>query len=96
MRAYRKKPIVILAEKWTTLGDVPEAGIRGFTSSDITKKTQVCEKCGALLGQHGLCPTLEGDHIVCPGDWIIRGIQGEYYPCKPDIFEETYEPVSPT
>ena len=35
--------------------------------------------------------TLEGDHIVTPGDWIITGVKGEHYPCKPDIFEMTYE-----
>lgn len=37
--------------------------------------------------------TLEGVMTVSKGDWIIRGVQGEYYPCKPDIFEQTYEPV---
>ena len=37
--------------------------------------------------------TLEGDHIASPGDWIITGIKGEKYPCKPDIFELTYEAV---
>jgi len=37
-------------------------------------------------------PTLEGDHRASPGDWIIRGVKGEIYPCKPDIFELTYEP----
>lgn len=37
--------------------------------------------------------TLEGDHIVTPGDWIIAGVKGEHYPCKPDIFEMTYERV---
>lgn len=37
--------------------------------------------------------TLEGDMLVSNGDWIIRGINGELYPCKPDIFEKTYEPV---
>ena len=37
--------------------------------------------------------TLEGEHIVTPGDWIITGVKGEHYPCKPDIFEMTYERV---
>ena len=37
--------------------------------------------------------TLEGGHIVCPGDWIITGVFDEHYPCKPDIFEATYEEV---
>ena len=38
-------------------------------------------------------PTLEGDHLASPGDWIIKGVKGEFYPCKPDIFEATYEPA---
>jgi len=37
--------------------------------------------------------TLEGPHYVIPGDWIITGVKGEHYPCKPDIFEMTYERV---
>ena len=41
----------------------------------------------------GCINTLEGPMIVCPGDWIITGIAGEVYPCKPDIFSQTYEPV---
>ena len=40
--------------------------------------------------------TLEGAMIVTPGDWIITGVKGEYYPCKPDIFEMTYEPLYTT
>jgi len=40
---------------------------------------------------HGWVLTLEGGHIVTPGDWIITGVKGEHYPCKPDIFEMTYE-----
>lgn len=41
----------------------------------------------------GWIKTLEGGHAVTPGDWIITGVQGEHYPCKPDIFEATYEKV---
>lgn len=40
---------------------------------------------------YGAIDTLEGGHIVCPGDYIITGVKGEHYPCKPDIFELTYE-----
>jgi len=39
-------------------------------------------------------PTLEGDHLAKHGDWIIKGIAGEFYPCKPDIFEQTYDVIS--
>ena len=49
--------------------------------------------CGCHYDNHGWIDTLEGGHIVCPGDWIIRGIKDEVYPCKPDIFEATYEAV---
>ena len=50
-----------------------------------------CEHCAEVFQEHGWIDTLEGGHIVCPGDWIITGVKGEHYPCKPDIFEMTYE-----
>ena len=52
-----------------------------------------CAKCDIPHHEHGWIDTLEGGHIVCPGDFIITGVQGERYPCKPDIFRATYEPV---
>ena len=57
------------------------------------KGSDVCEHCAKTMHEHGWIYTLEGEHIVCPGDWIIKGIKGELYPCKPDIFERTYEKV---
>lgn len=45
------------------------------------------------MQDHGWIDTPEGGHTVCPGDWIITGVVGERYPCKPDIFEATYEEV---
>lgn len=54
---------------------------------------ETCSHCGKLFHVHGWIDTLEGGHIVCPGDWVITGVNGERYPCKPDIFEKTYEPV---
>src|SRR5574343_487435 len=50
-----------------------------------------CKHCGRIMHDHGWIDTLEGGHIVCPGDWIITGVRGEHYPCKPDIFNATYE-----
>jgi len=47
----------------------------------------------SLDSKSGWIATLEGGHIVSPGDYIIKGIKGEHYPCKPDIFEATYEKV---
>lgn len=66
--------------------------VRRFRRPDIAG-TAECRHCGGLMGNHGWIETLEGGHIVCPGDWIITGIKGECYPCKPDIFAETYEEV---
>ena len=51
------------------------------------------EACGQTFHLHGWIDTKEGGHIVCTGDWIITGVQGEYYPCNPDIFAATYEAV---
>lgn len=52
-----------------------------------------CKHCGIVMLMHGWIDTLEGGHIVCPSDWVITGVNGERYPCKPDIFEKTYEPA---
>ena len=52
-----------------------------------------CEQCGKPHHVHGWIDTLEQGHRVCPGDWIITGVKGERYPCKPEIFAATYEPA---
>lgn len=52
-----------------------------------------CQHCGNQMHWHGWIDTLEGGHNVCPGDWIIKGVKGELYPCKPDIFAATYEAI---
>lgn len=54
-----------------------------------------CAHCLETMHKHGWIDTLEGGHIVCPGDWIIIGVKNEMYPCKPDVFVATYEPVLP-
>lgn len=56
----------------------------------------LCEQCGKPHHVHGWIDTLEQGHRVCPGDWIITGVKGERYPCKPDIFAATYELPTPT
>lgn len=89
MHRFRKKPVVIEAVKFDTDGDMPEVELYMIDSDD----EWVCEKCGKPACKHGNVKTLEGFHIACPGDYIIRGIRGEHYPCKPDIFAMTYEPV---
>ena len=52
-----------------------------------------CKHCSLIMHDHGWIDTLDGGHIVCPGDYIITGVKGEHYPCKPDIFEATYDRV---
>ena len=63
-----------------------------FRRPDVSGE-MACRHCGETMHLHGWIDTKEGGHIVCPGDWIITGVQGERYPCKPDIFEATYERV---
>jgi hypothetical protein len=63
-----------------------------YWAPDLTGSS-LCKHCRRQMVYHGWIKTLEGGHIVCPGDWIITGVQGERYPCKPDIFDATYEPV---
>lgn len=53
-----------------------------------------CQHCKVRMHDHGWIDTKEGGHVVCPGDFIITGIQGKRYPCKPDIFASTYRPVA--
>ena len=103
---YRKKPVVIEATRWFTNGDHPEDNsimlrtgflgegkiVRYYRHPDVSGQ-KVCEHCGRAMHDHGWIDTFEGGHVVCPGDWIITGVKGEVYPCKPDIFEMTYEPV---
>lgn len=67
-------------------------GIRFYRMPDIDEQLK-CKYCGDFMNNHGWIDTLEGGHIVCPGDYIITGIKGEMYPCKPDIFNITYEEV---
>jgi hypothetical protein len=66
--------------------------VRYFRRPDVPGDTG-CRQCGRTMDVHGWIDTPEGGHIVCPGDWVITGIQGEHYPCKPDIFAETYDAV---
>jgi len=86
---YRKKPVVIEAVKFDGVGAMPEVELSMLDSDS----EWVCDHCGKLARTHGNVKTLEGYHIACPGDYIIRGVKGEHYPCKPDIFDMTYEAV---
>jgi hypothetical protein len=66
--------------------------VRYFRHPDVAGE-RLCEHCALAMHVHGWIDTMEGGHIVCPGDWIITGVKGEMYPCKPEIFAATYDPV---
>jgi hypothetical protein len=101
---FRKKPVVIEAVK-VTAADWNGESFDGSPFSEIPKWLYEAFHNGTLsvLNEGGTDyarwviktledgPNGEAKHIADPGDWIIRGIQGELYPCKPDIFELTYE-----
>ena len=77
---YRKKPVVIDAIQFTGLNFNE---IEAFVGDDYGKDVK-----GA-----GVIATLEGPLHFSPKDWIIKGVKGEFYPCKPDIFLATYDPA---
>lgn len=92
---FRKKPVTIAAIQWTG-ANFEE--VKAFFGEDAKKCAQLTEV--GLDGKIKDTPkgnltieTLEGNHTALPNDFIIRGVKGEYYPCKPDIFEQTYEVV---
>jgi len=78
---FRKKPVVINAVQWT-----------GNNQSEIE---EFCPAIRYAEAAHGnpVIETLEGFHTASVGDWIIKGVEGEFYSCRPDIFAATYEPA---
>lgn len=81
---FRKKPVVIEAIRW--YGDL---GRFHHQYEQVFGEPCSWESCADAL----LIPTLEGEMRADVGDWIIRGVKGEFYPCKPDIFAATYETI---
>jgi len=83
---FRKKPVVIEAVQWLgtkkTWDEVMRLGHFRWNPGEAES-----------LADEWYIETLEGNHRVSRGDWIIRGVAGEFYPCKPDIFAATYEPA---
>ena len=81
---YRKKPVVIEAVKWN-----------GVKVSEVVDWVREALEDNTLfrMGCDVIVDTLEGKMKASPGDYIIKGVQGELYPCKPDIFEKTYDKI---
>lgn len=87
---YRKKPVVIEAIQWNgdNLNEIKEFVGESLDYSIIDTAWKVGKGAPHVLMK---IHTLEGDYECTKGDYIIKGVQGEFYPCKPDIFEQTYE-----
>ena len=96
MSRYRKKPVEVDAVqlRWTKWNEVCDllGDVIGKHNPGRMVDTY-SDTCGEVGPEYieVTIPTLEGDLIARHGDWIIRGVAGEFYPCKPDIFEVTYE-----
>lgn len=90
MPHFRKKPVVIEAELYTGENNYQ---IQRWSNGAAIPSPVLEPGPGNPKGSYLQIKTLEGVMIANPGDYIIKGIKGEYYPCKPDIFEATYEAV---
>ena len=90
IKRYKKKPVVIGAVQWDGF-NLEE--VKNFVGKDLSYEIfDEAWKIGAAIPRVILTiHTLEGDHIVRINDYIIKGVHGEFYPCKPAIFAETYE-----
>lgn len=85
VQAYRKKPVVILAAQFTV------KNAKGIAAWCAGKVTETWDNDESEIAIHVDIPTLEGVMRADEGDFIIKGVKDEFYPCKPDIFEATYE-----
>ena len=84
---FQKKPVIVDAVKFCGDERVVELPFNNGGSTEMF--VVVSDSRGRFIP----IKTLEGTMVASPGDWIIRGVKGEFYPCKPDIFEATYEHI---
>lgn len=91
MGLYRKKPVVVQAIQFTGKN---KDEILDFMRVHLPENKFEFEPVRKLTAEKLVIHTLEGDMYAKQNDWIIKGVKGEFYPCKPEIFEETYELVS--
>lgn len=86
---FKKKPVIIEAIQWKGTNE-SLAQIREFMKPNYPAIPKLPDETPKPIL---IIQTLEGNHEAKVNDWIIRGVKGEFYPCKPDIFEQTYELV---
>lgn len=96
IRQYRKKPVIVDAVQLDNVNVPFVVRWIGEDKAKMNLESDEAWKLGKAPPIFGvtIC-TLEGDMKAMPGDFIIKGVHGEFYPCKPDIFEKTYEAVEP-
>ena len=85
IQKYKKKPVEIEAVKFIRSNFDEIKSFTNGTAHSLTIERRMGGKCTCII------PTLEGQHIATENDFIIKGVNGEFYPCKPDIFEKTYD-----
>jgi len=95
IKRFRKKPVIIEAVQFTydNLEELSEFCKEFFTIDNPIKSGYVQKEEFKAPYAELVIPTLEGNMTAKLGDWIIKGVNGEFYPCKPDIFKKTYEEV---
>lgn len=91
---YRKKPVVIEAAHWHGSATSADQVIAWAIERGVGPGMRYISS--RIVGPCIDIPTSEGTMSASPGDWIIKGVAGEFYPCKPEIFAATYEPVEET
>jgi hypothetical protein len=89
----QKRPVIVDVWKWEEWSQHPPKGVK-IRQPKIFFATDTCDICGKRYPSHKEIQPLEGRMMACPGDWLIKGVEGEYYFCKPSIFEKTYEVVN--
>jgi hypothetical protein len=107
MAKYKKKPVIVETIRWNVPDENSKVLLavecKDHPKVRPTSYTEISQLCGTAGCSKeppywswtvmGVIDTLEGKHVVSPGDYIIKGVNGEFYPCKPEIFEKTYEAV---
>ena len=89
---WRKKPVVVEAVQWNGT-NLDALVMWGAPATPLPASNRPDRGEGLIIGTLEDGPNCEAVHVADVGDWIIRGVKGEFYPCKPDIFEATYEPA---
>jgi hypothetical protein len=103
---FHRRPAVVEAHQWFKNGDHPEDDTRMIAGTDgvsflsegkvvrycrpSVERWTLCAHCGQAMLKHGWIDVPVDGHVVCPGDWIIKEATGEFYPCRPEVFDVTY------